>query len=110
MSILDKIAENVDYSQNLQKCRFESKFANILILVKIVEQFRFWSIFTKILILVKVYENLGFGQNCRKIFILLNIGEISTLVNIFGKIDLGQNFPQIFSQNFQKYFDSGPNI
>ena len=77
MSILDKIEENTDYSQNLNKCLFESKFANISILVKIFEKFRFWSIFMKILILVKIHENLDFGQNCRKIMILVNILEKS---------------------------------
>ena len=40
ISILDKIAENVDYSQIFIKCRFGSKFANISILVKIVGKFR----------------------------------------------------------------------
>ena len=39
MSILDKIAENVDQSQIFRKYRFRSKFANISILVKIFEKF-----------------------------------------------------------------------
>ena len=41
MSILDKIAENIDYSQNFRKLSIWVKIANILILVKIVEKFRF---------------------------------------------------------------------
>ena len=74
MSTLDKIAENVDYSQNFRKKhRFGSKFANISMLVKIFENFRFWSKFLKISILVKIYESLDFGQYCRKIMILVNI-------------------------------------
>ena len=74
MSILDKIAENVDYSKNFRKkYRFGSKFANISMLVKIFENFRFWSKFLKLSILVKIFENLNFGQNCRKIMILVNI-------------------------------------
>ena len=69
MSILDKIAENVDYSQIFSKnVDLGQKFANISMLVKIVEKFRFWSILS---------ENLDLGQHFRKISILLNI---------FGKI------------------------
>ena len=40
----------------------------------------------KISIVVKVDDNLDFYQHLRK---------ISILVNIFGIIELGQNFPQI---------------
>ena len=49
----------------------------------------------KISILVKIYENLDFGQDCRIIMILVNIlGKISSLVNIFVKIDLVKIFPK----------------
>ena len=41
MSILDKIAENGDYSQYFRKMSILVKIAYILILVKIVEKFRF---------------------------------------------------------------------
>ena len=67
MSILDKIAENVDYSQNIGK----------------------------MLSLVKICKYFDFGQYCRTISILANIYEksrlrtkimkISILVKIVGK-------------------------
>ena len=66
MSILGKIGENVDCSQNFRK---------MLVWVAICKY-------------LEVYENLGFGQNCRE---NLDLGQhfwkISILVNIFGKID-----------------------
>ena len=97
MSILDKIEENADCSQNFQKkCRFGSKFANISISVKKIR---------KISILVNIYENLDFGKNSWKSRFWSKLSEnydlgqhfwkISILVNIFSKIDLSQNFPQI---------------
>ena len=102
LSILDKIAENVDYSQNFRKmsicvkickyfdfgqnCRQISILVNIygnlefgkknhenLDFGQIYRKFRIWSVFMKISILVRVYENFGFDQNCRKILILVNI-------------------------------------
>ena len=68
MSISDKIAKNVDYSQNFRKMSIGVNFHENLV---------FWS---------KLSENLDLGQHFRK---------ISILVNIFGKIDLGKKNPQI---------------
>ena len=96
MSILDQTAENVDYIQNFRKCPFGTTFANISILVKIVQ---------KKSILVNIYENLDFGQNLwksrfwSKLSENLDLGQqfrkISIVVNISVKIDLRQNVPQI---------------
>ena len=76
MSISDKTAENVDYSQIFRNCPFRSKFAKYL---DLGQNFRKISSLVNIhdnLDLDKNYENLDFGQNCLKILIL---------VNIFGK-------------------------
>ena len=82
MSILDKIAENADYSENFRKMSiwvqnskylefdkkfpkksgFSLKFSKILTSVKIAENVKF----RKILILVKIHQNVDFGHNWRK--------------------------------------------
>ena len=78
MSIWVKICKYLDLGQNFEK-------------------FRFWSIFMKILILVKIHENLDCGiWNLSENYDLgQHFRKISILVNIFGKIALSQNFPQI---------------
>ena len=77
MSILDKIAENVDYSQNvnlgqyLQISWFWSKFSKNFDFSQYLCKSRSWSKFMKISILVK------------------NVEKFSIFVNIYGNLDFG---------------------
>ena len=74
MSILDKTAENVDYSPNFRKmliwvkvCKYfdiGTKFSKESILVKIVEKSQIW---------LNLSKNLGFGQNCLKFSIFIEL-------------------------------------
>ena len=96
ISILDKIAENVDYSKN---------FGKMSIWVKICKYFAFGQNCRKITSLVNFYGNLDFGQSLwisrfwSQLSWNLDLGQhfrkILILVNIFGKIDFGRNFPQM---------------
>ena len=99
---LDKIAENVDYSQNFRK---------MSTWVKICKYLDFGQNFLKISIFIKIFENIACGENCWKIWNLVKIfgksrfwskftkmsiliiteEKILTLVEIFKKTDFGKN-------------------
>ena len=61
---------NVDYSENFQKCRSGSKFANTSNLVKVFQKARFSLKFSKISTSVKIVkivkENIDFIRNVQK--------------------------------------------
>ena len=125
VKILEKfgIDENLDFGQNLWKCRFWSKFMKMSILVKIVGKSWSWSTFSEnfdfsqwylrksrfgstfscwfwsklniMLILVKFSKDLDFGQTFTK---------NSIWVKYFENIDFGWNCRKNFKfgHNFRK--------
>ena len=87
MSILDKIAENVDYNQIFRKISIWVKICKYLDFgQKKSENFDFGQYLWKSRFWWKLSENLALGHHFWK---------ISILVKIFGTIDLSQHFPQI---------------
>ena len=100
ITLLDKIAENVDYSQFFQKMsiwvkickynvsRFWWKSSNNFDYLQYLWKSRFWSKFMKISILVKIVGKFRFWSIIMEIPILFKIYENFRFCSIFMKISI----------------------
>ena len=115
-----KFSKNLDFGQNFRESWFLSAYREIIsILVKSFEHFRnnlhISQDFTKISILVKIFENLYFGQNFRKTPFCQNFRKFQFWSKLSKSLDFGQYLLKVWFWSFDlvnifEHLDFGQNF